>query len=353
MGCGDGVSACAPGGGRKCAVALLQEFVQCSREFAAPQHRAILQWSYGQRMVSRTALQFRATVGFLFDCLPHHVAGGWQASKKLAQKDAAERALRFFVGKWGEQLLNDAEDTAAPSWNGCSDVRVLEHFSSSSRMCGGARPQWSHRFCRGECTAEVELRLMDVPHTFAGAAMASKEAAYADVARRVLWYLQCPGYEHAFEPDPRASAAAGKRIPEPPANWACSSSELDDLRKTERKTVLMRVQNRLQQKLAKSLRPGEGVWEWHYEYDEEDTQWPPLVRGTVRVPGLRREFMGAWARGQREAQVEAGLRLAEYLDSGEVSAEPSTSSGSVAGSDEGTERVVRWADIDIDDELSC
>lgn len=32
-------------------------------------------------------------VSFLLDGVPHHVAGAWQQSKKLAQRDTAERCL--------------------------------------------------------------------------------------------------------------------------------------------------------------------------------------------------------------------------------------------------------------------
>lgn len=81
--------------------------MQCVRHPVAVQHRAILQWSYEQRMLGDAALEFRATVAFLLDCVPHHSVGTWRTSKKLAQRDAAERALHFFIGKWGEMLLRE------------------------------------------------------------------------------------------------------------------------------------------------------------------------------------------------------------------------------------------------------
>jgi len=335
----------------KGAVALLQEFVQCSREFAAPQNRAILQWSYDQQMASAASLHFRATVAFVLDGVPHHVVGGWQPSKKLAQKDVAERTLRFFVGKWGQQLLEeDAAASAAPETEGSSEVEALEQFCRSFALCGGDRPRWTRHHAGRQCTSHLEVLLLGVPHKFEGAARPSSELADADVARRVLWYLQCPGYEAAFAPDPQAPAVSGKRIPDPPQNWTVSSSrELDDLRKAERKTSLMRVQNRLQQLLARALRAGESVWEWSYEMGSEDGTWPPMYRATVEVPMLGRAFLGAWARGQRAAQVEASLLVAEHLDRAEPSTSGGSGGGSVEGSDEGVEQAVRWADLDDED----
>lgn len=92
---------------QKGVILLLQEYVQCSRQFNAPQNRAILQWTYDHRMADFTSLEYRGIVAFLLDGVPHHVAGEWHTSKKQAQRDTAERALFFFVGKWGAQLLEE------------------------------------------------------------------------------------------------------------------------------------------------------------------------------------------------------------------------------------------------------
>eukprot|EP00449_Zooxanthella_nutricula_P030313 CAMPEP_0198495374 /NCGR_PEP_ID=MMETSP1462-20131121/5163_1 /TAXON_ID=1333877 /ORGANISM="Brandtodinium nutriculum, Strain RCC3387" /LENGTH=349 /DNA_ID=CAMNT_0044224147 /DNA_START=86 /DNA_END=1132 /DNA_ORIENTATION=- len=336
---------------QKGVVALLQEFIQCSRQFSAPQHRPILQWSYDQRMVNTTALEFRGIVAFLLDGVPHHVAGGWHPSKKLAQRDAAERSLAFFVGKWGEQLLLDetkptkAVDVSA----GASDVQALAEYCRSHSACGGDVPKWSHSWSGGECTATVQVSLLGVPHKFGGAAKPDKDAAYADAARRVLWYFQCPGYQSLFAPDPRSQAVMAKEIPAPPSNWACDGAEIEELRTAERKTILMRVQNRLQQEFAKQLKPGQSVWNWAYETDESDTEWPPLCRAKVEVSTIGRTFVGGWIRGQREAQVEAGLLVADYLDrgcGGRETRAPSSSSdvGSEWSSEDGSGRIGRWCD---------
>merc|ERR1712060_543790 len=108
-------------------------------------------------------------------------------------------------------------------------------------------------------------------------------------------------------------APTAKEIPSPPANWACDRAEIEELRKAERKTVLMRVQNRLQQEFAKQLKPGQGVWEWNYEIDESDVAWPPRCRAKVSIPSLDQVFVGDWVRGQRDAQIEACYLVADFL----------------------------------------
>lgn len=315
-------------GAGKGVISLLQEFVQCSRQFHAPQHRTILQWSFDNRMADFTTLEFRGTVAFLLDGVPHHVAGAWHPSKKFAQRDAAERALSFFVGKWGEQLLVEQEGGSkpAPSAGGPSEVQILEEFCASYSACGGQAPKFTISWDKGECSSLAEVVLLDVPHQFLGVPKSTEEAASRDTARRVLWYLQCPGFESAFSPDPRAPAVTAKEIPSPPSNWASDAAEDCALQMAERKTALMRVQNRLQQAFARQLRPGQSVWEWSYETDEEDTAWPPLCRATVNVPVAGKKFTGGWARGQRDAQIEACNLVTAFLNEGDL---PRAASGSL------------------------
>uniref|UniRef100_A0A7S2MBP1 Uncharacterized protein n=2 Tax=Zooxanthella nutricula TaxID=1333877 RepID=A0A7S2MBP1_9DINO len=342
-------------GQQKGVVALLQEFVQCTRHFPLPQHRPILQWAYDQRMVNATALEFRGTVAFLLDGLPHHICGGWHPSKKLAQRDAASRALAFFVGRWGEHLLeSNGQPVQAPAVaKGAPNVRVLDAFCADFAACRDGAPDWTCAPASDGFVAQCRLTLLGVPHKFAGAARPTEEAAREDAARRVLWYFQCPGYEGIYAPDPRAPAVLAKEIPAPPPNWACDRAEVAELQKAERKTVLMRVQNRLQQEFAKQLKPGESVWEWDYEMDESDTAWPPLCRAKALVPSIGRTFVGDWARGQRDAQIEASCAIAEFLDGGGCETrEPS--SGSEWASEEGADQIEswssaeRWADMEID-----
>jgi len=341
---------------RKGPVALLQEFVQSSRQFAAPQNQAILQWAYDQRMTPSNALEFRASVAFLFDGVPHHVAGGWCSSKKVAQRDAAERGLVFFIGRWGEQLLaedqgSDLAQRRQALQRRSSDVQALEDFCSSYSACGGVAPRWRSSEGPAGHVAQVELALLGVTHIFGGAQKPTAEAARGDAARRVLWYFQAPGYEHLFSPDVTA-IVKGRRIPAPPANWACTQAEAEAHRNADRKTALMRVQNRLQQHLSKRLQAGQSVWEWSYELDETDTQWPPLCRATVSVPAMKESFLGPWARGQRAAQIEASYLVADFLDGDSEDTSAPTSEeapGSAADSEEVFERITCWADAGDDE----
>jgi len=301
-------------------ISVLQEFVQCSRQFSAPQHRPILQWSFDSRMTDFASLEFRGTVAFLLDGVPHHIAGTWHPSKKFAQRDTAERALAFFVGRWGEQLLLEQRHLDKPSTNvsdsATSDVQVLENLCRSNTSYAGAVPKWNSCVDGHGWSAQVEIPILGVPHKFAGTAKATADAAMQDAARRVLWYLQCPGYENAFVPDAEAPAVTAKEIPAPPAYWASDEAEGEALQMAERKTALMRVQNRLQQEFARRLRVGQPVWEWSFENDEKDQAWPPLCRASVVVQLIGRQFTGGWARGQRDAQLDAVGLLASFIDNG-------------------------------------
>jgi len=284
------------------------------------------------------ALEFRGTVAFLLDGVPHHVAGAWFASKKAAQRDTAERTLHFFVGAWGQQLLHEQEKGAAATDElprrspERSDEQTLEAFCRAYAACEGKPVSWSHRASEAGTVAEVEIFLLGVPHKFAGTARPTAAEASADVARRVLWYFECPGYEGDFAPDPNSQAVVGKEIPPPPDNWASGSAEGNAMQLAARRTALMRVQNRIQQTYTRQLRPGQGVWEWTYENDDSDSSFPCLCRATVRVPVAGRSFTGEWARGSREAQINACLLVANFLD---VAEDKQPISGSLASSSSG------------------
>jgi len=317
-------------GGAKAVISMLQEFVQCSKQFPSPQHRPILQWRFETQMGGFTNLEFRATVAFLLDGVPHHVAGSWHQSKKMAQRDAAERCLAFFVGCWGTYVLEeggemiDAELTLDRS-NG--PVELLDEFCSSFAPCGGEAVVWSiDSDCSG-FRACAELSLLGVQHTFAGDHAATEEEAKADTAKRVLWYLQCPGFDQAFEPDPNSHVMTAKELAEPPACWL-SPAESSSVEIAERKTLLMKVQNRLQQHYGKNLKSGQSIWKWTFEMAEESA-WPPLCRATATIPAVGKSFKGAWARGRREAQVETCRQISCFLDGGNC-ASPTGSVGSTS-----------------------
>lgn len=270
-------------------------------------------------MADYTTLEFCGTVAFLLEGIPHHVVGAWHPSKKCAQRDTAERALGFFVGR-GEQVQR--RENIAPVQAKCiaSAVEALEQFCHACPDCDSESPHWE--LCRQdtEVSARVGLQLLGVAHTFAGMPKLTEEKARDDAARRVLWYLGCPGFEDAFSPDWRAPAVTGRDIPPPPASWAKKTNDVAQSRAVqvaERKTALMRAQNRLQQAFARSLQPGQSVWEWKYDLDEEDDSWPPLCRATVTVPVAGKTFTGQWMRGQRDAQIETCRLVSAFLDAGD------------------------------------
>jgi hypothetical protein len=270
-------------------------------------------------MADSTALQFRATVAFMLDGVPHHTVGEWRQSKHIAKRDAAERALVLFIGCWGEQSLEqpsqvseeqlDEQQQVNTSDNIVREVKILQDFCRSFPC---PQPAWHVSWEGNRCQAFVEISLMDVPHQFVGAAWDNEQAAYIDTARRVLWYLNCPGFDDSFEPDPDAPVALAKDIPAPPSNWmSCDPVEEGAAQLVERKTAIVRVQNRLQQAFAKQLKPGQSVWEWSYENDFSS---PHLYRATVRIPVAGMEYTGSWMQSQRDAQVDTCGLVSDFLD---------------------------------------
>jgi hypothetical protein len=276
-------------------------------------------------------------VAFLLDGVPHHVVGAWQPSKQLAKRDAAERTLSLYVGRWGDLAVKDRNvvELEAPGaalqgtgQHGGIDslatqndpIKLLEVYCGKITNDKKLQPQWSHKWEEnglglGLCQAFVEVKLCEVSHTFAGQPCQDQEAAYRDTARRVLWYLQCPGFEEIMEPDAEYVRTAAHAIPEPSSSWTKDDdSEGEERQLAERKTTIMRVQNRLQQAFARQLEAGTSVWFWSYERDPKDKTWPPLFCATVHVPLAGRTFAGGWLRGQREAQIDACLQISSFLD---------------------------------------
>eukprot|EP00439_Symbiodinium_sp_Y106_P086989 s121_g37.t2 len=288
---------------------------------------------------------------------PHHVLGGWWPSKKQSQRDAAERALAFFIGVCGNELTKGHEGHAAgrksPLAEGQREDEPDEVYELEDFV--GEQLRWS---CRWEaqdtqdpilealCKATVEFQYLGVSHVFAGKACSSKVAAKTDTARRVLWYLHCPGYENAFEVEQDQVKTLAQAIPEPvPGTWpptqealnaACSPStvastceqemdlspcspsplspgqrsQAEQAELLERKTTVMRLQNRLQKIFAKQLTPGKSVWCWRYEKNEVDHTF----QASVHISLLDRTFTGGWASTHQAAQMEACNRLTTFLD---------------------------------------
>merc|ERR1711964_513761 len=140
---------------------------------------------------------------------------------------------------------------------------------------------------RGSFQAFVEIELLGVTHTFPGCAKPSLTEACQDTARRVMWYLGCPGFEDSFEADLGTDNA--KEIREPPADWMKDKDMQEDNEKTaEKKTVLMRLQNRLQQTYARQIEVGKSAICWSYERSTVDKGKVSLVRATAYIPAAGR-----------------------------------------------------------------
>eukprot|EP00440_Ansanella_granifera_P076880 gb/GFBE01083430.1/.p1 GENE.gb/GFBE01083430.1/~~gb/GFBE01083430.1/.p1 ORF type:complete len:447 (+),score=99.37 gb/GFBE01083430.1/:1-1341(+) len=324
-------------GAGKGVISLLQEFVQCSKNFPTPQHRPILQWKYDTQMADFSNLEFRAQVAFLLDGVPHHVAGAWHPSKKLAQRDAAERCMSFFIGCWGAYLIEHGDDKHPVSISSADDAStVLDKFCQSFPPCRGEPPRWSCDSDGRSCRAFADINLLGVRHMFAGGEKATVEAAKQDAAKRVLWYLQCPGFEDEFEPDLNSTAMTDKELPAAPETWVSAEENSTASHAAERKTALMNMQNRLQQTFRRQMKPGQSVWEWSYETDANDAAWPPLCRATVDLPAAAKSFTGPWERGQREAQLKTCNLITAFLDAESTSrpSSPSSQDSTQASSEE-------------------
>jgi hypothetical protein len=312
---------------KKGSIAMLQEFVQCSRSFPLAPGSSALNWTYESRMVSKSCLEHRAIVAFLLDGIPHLSAGSWQLSKKVAQRDAADRALGLFVGKWGAYLMQldgqESEDATPTQRDWASELtqgnamQLLEEFCWTLPECDGCQaPSWSMEYTEHGVFCIVKIQLLGVPHKLAGAVTDSESAACLDVAKRALWYLQCPGFEEAFE-QPQSKDAKLEEVPlspSPPHGWMGDEADADAVEEANRKTMLMRLQNRLQQTYSKQLAAGQSVWEWSFEADPEDQEWPPRFRATVAVPAIHKVFSGDWVRGQKDAQINAVEHVIDFLD---------------------------------------
>jgi len=326
-------------GGCKGVISMLQEFVQSSKQCPSASNRPILQWSHETRMVNSN-LQFRAKVAFLLDRVPHHVAGFWQPSKKLAKRDASERALILFVNCWGEQcrmasrLENGNSSSSIDAYPtppvakdatmgffasdmpaNLNEVEMLEHSCCS--LDGGQSqvaksPSWTYKRTGQQHQAFVEIELLGVPHTFTGRSQQSEEAARKDTAQCVLWYLQCPEFEGKFEVD--GSLETEKDIPMPPENWMKNASDSSEQQAAEQKTVIMRIQNRLQQAYTKQIEAGKSAILWTFER-LPGKGLPILTRATARIEVAGgQSFTGGWHRAQRDAQIDTCQHVSTFLD---------------------------------------
>jgi len=308
-------------------IALLQEFVQASKEFSLPANCKILQWSFDDKMVDAN-LEFRATVRFLLDAVPHHATGTWQSGKAAAKRDAAHRALGLFVTCWGEVVESESLDGASGLLRHSvlqqpqADVRsseaddVASVLHEAEELAYHAGPlSWSHEKDGQDYVAFVQLRLLGVPHTFKGGTRHSLVEACRATACCVLWYLQCPGFSDSLEPDFALDSV--KDIPEAPQVWIKQGSpENEEKEVAKQKTLLMRLQNRLQQAYSKQIEVGTSAIKWSFERSSSDRNnlWTAHIRATANIPAVNKSFMSTWKRTRFEAQTDACNLVSLFLD---------------------------------------
>lgn len=333
----DEASASAERSTGKHAIAWFQEFLQGSKDCKVPSRFSVLQWSYEERMAQSSNLEFRATVRFLLDRIPHHATGTWQSGKKAAMRDAADRACTLFVTRWGEASVDlggvtskepqickpqpepepeqGANNSEAARVAATLDVaqelvrycRLVSSSGQSSFMSERCHIHWNHEQDNQGYIVFVEFELVGVSHKFGGPHRASLSDACEDTARRVLWYLQCPGYEDVFEPNPDIDIA--KDIPEAPKNWIQQDTPESDMKEeAEEKTAVMRLQNRLQQAYSKLIPPGTPAIRW------EINRQPPMICAIAKVPAVGKEFCSELKKSQREAKIDACKKVFKFLD---------------------------------------
>mmetsp|Transcript_36890 Transcript_36890/g.59166 ORF Transcript_36890/g.59166 Transcript_36890/m.59166 type:complete len:396 (+) Transcript_36890:127-1314(+) len=308
----------------KGAISTLQEFVQCSKDFRSPGKRSIIQWNMDETMMCTSSPSFRATVAFLLDGVPHHAVGEWKSSKQLAKNDAAERALQFFVGSWGAELLqwmqqaseerlgeSTLEELVELHQDSGGDLQAVKILEKYCERNGYAPPSWRISWEGNTCKALAEIGLRNVPHHFVGEAWENEDDAYASTAARILFYLNCPGFKDLIEFNPAAPAVNQPEIPAPPKNWMGSEPTEQDLSQlAERK--IFRVQNRLQRIFAKDYKAGQNVWEWgDYEIDRS---CPPKFRISLYIPNLDKQFTGSWKHDQKQAHLDTCGVVNKFLD---------------------------------------
>jgi hypothetical protein len=238
----------------------------------------------------------------------------------MAQRDAAERSLRLFAGRWAKELEKQqlAGLVSCVQADAASAAMALEaHCQTLPDVFGTFSPRYTVTWLNDAnlCQAHIELEITGIPHKFKGAVARSDNDAQIDAARRVLWYLKCPGFQEQFQLDPADPALHSMRIAPPAENFVRDDAIFGEAAEVaKKKTAVMMVQNRLQQVFSRCLKPGQSVWEWHYETEPDDQVWPPLYRATVQIPVVSRSFSGDWMRGQREAQISAITHVEHFLD---------------------------------------
>jgi len=265
-------------------VSRLQEWVQAQSKQG--NYQRILHWFFDQQMEDRITLQFKATVSFMLDNVPHHIEGEWQTSKKKSQRDAAERALFHFT---------NLDDVLVPKTNE-GPIGTLTKLDPYIKYAVEEQES-GYR-------ATAQLAIGGAPHYFRGSWQGSNQGAKEDCANRTLAYLRVPEYRAWFE----APAFVGAQ--ETTFDMKVHTDGNYASRVAQQKTALMQVQNLLQKVYSKDIVPGQDMWEWHWESDPATGKSHHVI---VTVPVTGRSFSGQWCTGKKEAQRTTCEELKKFL----------------------------------------
>jgi len=265
-------------------VSRLQEWIQAQSKQG--NYQRILHWFFDQQMEDRITLQFKATVSFVLDNVPHHVEGEWQTSKKKSQRDTAERAL-FHFANLENVLVPSIHEGSLPA---LAKIDPYIKYAMEEDQENGYR-------------ATAQFFVSGSPHHFRGSWQPSKQEAKVDCANRTVAYLRVPEYRQMFD------IPAG--ILGPPETFDMKA-QADDYpsRVAQQKTALMQVQNLLQKVYSKEIVPGEDMWEWEWQSDPMTGKTHNV---TVHVPVTGQRFSGQWCQGKKEAQRTACEELKKFL----------------------------------------
>jgi hypothetical protein len=133
---------------------------------------------------------------------------------------AAQPRRRPLEDAFLKKLCGELEYVLSERGNSASGCDGVFDGDGLPLTADGAAATWSmQRLDVTAYCASIEVELSGVPHTFCGGQQDTPEAASKDVAYRVLWYLQRPGFEDAFEPGVVTTEAKPAGIPQPTVLW--------------------------------------------------------------------------------------------------------------------------------------
>lgn len=200
-------------------ISTLQELLQSSRTVSLPANVPVLHWTVDEQQAG-SSVEFRGVVSFLLDGVPHSMMGGWRPSKITAKRDAAERVLGLLVDHWGEAPpANHPPSAANLSDDATDDFQALLDFCADYPATASTPLSVSDEWGNAACQATICVHVFGTPHSFVGQHCATRDEAVLDTARRVLWYLQAPGYSDLYEADRDHAQSIWLAVPAPDVDW--------------------------------------------------------------------------------------------------------------------------------------